>query len=98
MFLLTDNLNFTDDKFGKTKIHSQLEVFDFNHSGYLYSAYSSPLLLRGSPAYNIDTASALTRYREYVFVCHWLAHYLLKCSSLSTLRGTSIKQRSCSGM
>jgi len=61
MFLLTDNLNFTDDKFGKTKIHTQLEVFDFNHSGYFYSASSNPLLLRGSPAYSIDTVSELTR-------------------------------------
>jgi len=31
----------------------------FNHSGYFYSASSSPLLLRGAPNYSIDTVSEL---------------------------------------
>ena len=33
----------------------------FIHSGYLYRASSSPLLLRGAPNYSIDTVSELTR-------------------------------------
>src|SRR6218665_396495 len=33
-------------------------IHSFNHSGYFYSAYSSPLLLRGAP----DTARILCRY------------------------------------
>ena len=35
----------------------------FLHSGYFYSASSSPLLLRGDPDYDIDTVSELTRRR-----------------------------------
>jgi len=34
----------------------------FIHSGYFYSTSWSPLLLRGTPDYNIDTASELTRW------------------------------------
>src|SRR6218665_905063 len=30
-------------------------TMQFIHSGYFISAYSSPLLLRGAPDYNIDT-------------------------------------------
>src|SRR6218665_2883997 len=33
----------------------------FIHSGYFYSTSSSPLLLRGTPNYSIDTVSELTR-------------------------------------
>src|SRR6218665_2044590 len=33
----------------------------FVHSGYFYSASSSPLLLRDAPDYSIDTVSELTR-------------------------------------
>src|SRR6218665_922909 len=36
-------------------------VYPFTHSGYFYSAFSSPLLLRGAPNYSIDTVSKLTR-------------------------------------
>jgi len=32
----------------------------FIHSGYLYGASSSSLLLRGAPDYSIDTVSELT--------------------------------------
>ena len=37
-----------------------------NHSGYLYSASSSQLLLRGAPNYSIDTVRVNTpkRYRQ----------------------------------
>jgi len=33
------------------------------HSGYFYSAFYSPLLLRGAPDYSIDTLSELARLR-----------------------------------
>ena len=32
-------------------------IHSFIHSGYFYSASSSPLLLRGAPNYSIDTVS-----------------------------------------
>jgi len=35
-------------------------LHSFIHSGYLYSAPSSPLLLRGDPDYSIDTVSEST--------------------------------------
>ena len=39
-----------------------LETFSYSviHFRYFYSAYSSPLLLRGAPYYSIDTVSELT--------------------------------------
>src|SRR6218665_222247 len=36
-------------------------VHSLIHSGYLYSASSSPILLRGAPDYSIDTVSELIR-------------------------------------
>jgi len=36
--------------------------YSFIHSGYFYSASSSPLLLRGAPDYSIDTVLELTRW------------------------------------
>jgi len=42
----------------------------FIHSGYFYSASSSPLLLRGAPDYSIDTVSKLTR-RSATGNCKW---------------------------
>jgi len=36
-------------------------IYSFIHSGYFYSASSSPLLLKGAPDYSIDTVSELTR-------------------------------------
>ena len=36
-------------------------IHSFIHSGYFYSASSSPLLLRGSPNYSTDAVSELTR-------------------------------------
>jgi len=41
---------------------SALEIcfYSFIHSGYFYSASSSPLLLRGAPDYSIDTVAELT--------------------------------------
>src|SRR6218665_1601253 len=38
--------------------HSSIQTFI--HSGYYYSASSSPLLLRSAPDYRIDTVSELT--------------------------------------
>jgi len=34
----------------------------FVHSGYFFSASSSPLLLRGAPAYSTDSVSKLSRW------------------------------------
>ena len=39
----------------------ELLMHSFIHSGYFYSASSSPLLLRGTPDNSIDTVSELTR-------------------------------------
>jgi len=41
-----------------------LVIHSFIHSRYFYSASSSPLLLRGTPDYIIDTVSELTRRRQ----------------------------------
>jgi len=47
-----------------------LLIHSFIHSGYFYSASSSPLLLRGAPDYSIDTVSELTR-RSATGNCEW---------------------------
>ena len=41
--------------------HSQ---HSFIHSGYFYSASSSPLLLRGSPNYSIDSLLCRSSHAE----------------------------------
>src|SRR6218665_414592 len=38
-----------------------ITIHSFIHAIYFYSASSSPLLLRGTPDYSIDTVSELTR-------------------------------------
>ena len=40
---------------------SVIETLSFFYSGNFYSAFSSPLLLKGAPDYSIDTVSELTR-------------------------------------
>jgi len=45
-------------------------VFSLIHSGYLYSASSSSLLLRGAPDYSIDTVSEYIR-RSATGNCEW---------------------------
>jgi len=42
-------------------IELRLYFPDYVHSGYFFSASSSPLLLRGAPNYSIDAVSELTR-------------------------------------
>ena len=42
----------------------------FIHSGYFYSASSSPLLLRGAPDYSIDSVLELTR-QSIIGNCEW---------------------------
>jgi len=41
-------------------IHER-QLHSFIHSGYFYRAFSSPLLLRGTPDYSIDAVPELTR-------------------------------------
>src|SRR6218665_1944586 len=50
--------------------NSSWPVVVFIHSGYLYSATSSQLLLRRAPDYNVDTKSELTR-RRATGNCEW---------------------------
>jgi len=38
-------------------IYTGKGILSFIHSGYFYRASSSPLLLRGTPDYSIDTVS-----------------------------------------
>src|SRR6218665_1269123 len=40
--------------------HCICNHLSFIHSGYLYSTFSSPLLLRSAPDYSINTLSELT--------------------------------------
>jgi len=47
--------------FGIASLKTLINDINFIHSGYFYSAFSSPLLLRGIPDYSIDTVSELTR-------------------------------------
>ena len=54
-----------------------------NHSGYLYSASSSTLLLRGAPDYSIDTVSELTR-RSATGNCEWRS--CPRCGGWSEIR------------
>ena len=44
-------------------------VVSFIHSGYFYSASSSPLLLGGAPDYSTDTVSELACWRATVGKC-----------------------------
>jgi len=51
-------VGFTD---AVSKVKSPWDFHSFIHSGYFYSASSSPLIRSGVPNYSIDTVSKLTR-------------------------------------
>src|SRR6218665_550265 len=59
-----------------------IKLRSFIHSGYFYSASSSPLLLRGTPNHSIDTVLVLVD----AVVIHFFVHlHFFSCTCLITL-------------